>query len=91
MSLMDPVSPCIEFALCLVWSRRCWWHAEGIKVPGGNLTNIHVINLIFMFTANRSSIFIIPLDHHDTDIVKLRQGSGKDWQGMAVKAKGVKA
>ena len=23
--------------------------------------------------------------------VKLRQGSGKDWQGMAVKAKGVKA
>ena len=26
-----------------------------------------------------------------TLIVKLRQGSGKDWQGMAVKAKGVKA
>ena len=25
------------------------------------------------------------------NIVKLRQGSGKDWQGMAVKAKGVKA
>ena len=24
-------------------------------------------------------------------IVKLRQGSGKDWQGMAVKAKGLKA
>ena len=24
-------------------------------------------------------------------IVKLRRGSGKDWQGMAVKAKGVKA
>ena len=27
----------------------------------------------------------------DIDIVKLRQGSGKDWQGMAVKAKGLKA
>ena len=26
-----------------------------------------------------------------TDIVKLRQGSGKDWQGMAVKVKGLKA
>ena len=25
------------------------------------------------------------------EIVKLRQGSGKDWQGMAVKAKGLKA
>ena len=24
-------------------------------------------------------------------IVKLRQGSGKDWQGMAVKEKGLKA
>ena len=24
-------------------------------------------------------------------VVKLRQGSGKDWQGMAVKAKGLKA
>ena len=24
-------------------------------------------------------------------IVKLRQGSGKDWQGMAVKVKGLKA
>ena len=24
-------------------------------------------------------------------IVKLRQGSGKDWQGMAVKAQGLKA
>ena len=24
-------------------------------------------------------------------IVKLRRGSGKDWQGMAVKAKGLKA
>jgi len=24
-------------------------------------------------------------------IVKLRQGSGKDWQGMALKAKGLKA
>ena len=23
--------------------------------------------------------------------VKLRQGSGKDWQGMAIKAKGLKA
>ena len=27
----------------------------------------------------------------DTVIVKLRQGSGKDRQGMAVKAKGLKA
>ena len=27
----------------------------------------------------------------DLDIVKLRQGSGKDRQGMAVKAKGLKA
>ena len=26
-----------------------------------------------------------------SDIVKLRQGSGKDWQGMAVKVKGLKA
>ena len=25
------------------------------------------------------------------NIVKLGQGSGKDWQGMAVKAKGLKA
>ena len=25
------------------------------------------------------------------NIVKLRQGSGKDWQGMAPKAKGLKA
>ena len=25
------------------------------------------------------------------DIVKLRRGSGKDWQGMAPKAKGLKA
>ena len=25
------------------------------------------------------------------NIVKLRQGSGKDWQGMAVKVKGLKA
>ena len=24
-------------------------------------------------------------------VVKLRQGSGKDWQGMAVKVKGLKA
>ena len=24
-------------------------------------------------------------------VVKLRQGSGKDWQGMALKAKGLKA
>ena len=69
------ISACILQCLrasCLlcVWclSRRCWWHAEGIKVPGGNLTNIHAINLIFMFTAHRSSVFIIPLDHHDTDI-----------------------
>ena len=29
--------------------------------------------------------------HTQFSIVKLRQGSGKDWQGMAVKAKGVKA
>ena len=26
-----------------------------------------------------------------TNIVKLRRGSGKDWQGMALKAKDVKA
>ena len=25
------------------------------------------------------------------DFVKLRRGSGKDWQGMAPKAKGLKA
>ena len=29
----------------------------------------------------------VNMDH----FVKLRQGSGKDWQGMAVKAKGLKA
>ena len=27
----------------------------------------------------------------DSDIVKLRQGSGKDRQGMALKAKGLEA
>ena len=25
------------------------------------------------------------------NVVKLRRGSGKDWQGMVVKAKGLKA
>ena len=28
---------------------------------------------------------------YENIVVQLRQGSGKDWQGMAVKAKGVKA
>ena len=29
--------------------------------------------------------------HRNKIIVKLRRGSGKDWQGMALKAKGLKA
>ena len=31
------------------------------------------------------------LVHHCVSIVKLRRGSGKDWLGLAPKAKGVKA
>ena len=31
------------------------------------------------------------IDHWNELIVKLRRGSGKDRQGMAVKAKGLKA
>ena len=31
------------------------------------------------------------LTDNNEKIVKLRRGSGKDWQGMAVKAKGLKA
>ena len=30
-------------------------------------------------------------DDYHVAVVKLRQGSGKDWQGMALKAKGLKA
>ena len=43
-------------------------------------------------TSNSS---LVPtITSHPTNtraVVKLRQGSGKDWQGMALKAKGLKA
>ena len=38
------------------------------------------LTLLILYTASLSAVF-----------VKLRQGSGKDWQGMAVEAKGLKA
>ena len=39
----------------------------------------------------QDAALVVFIKNTRTSIVKLRQGSGKDWQGMAVKAKGVKA
>ena len=39
----------------------------------------------------QETLFIIGMSCKMENIVKLRQGSGKDRQGMAVKAKGLKA
>ena len=41
--------------------------------------------------GEETSFILTPAQLHSINIVKLRQGSGKDWQGMAHKAKGLKA
>ena len=38
-------------------------------------------------SVNSVGCLLLPM----SDVVKLRQGSGKDWQGMVLKAKGLKA
>ena len=50
-----------------------------------------------MLTVSQETLILIePIEIqvevlHNLNIVKLRQGSGKDGQGMALKAKGLKA
>ena len=46
---------------------------------------------LFRDNGNHCRLLEIILKKLKTLFVKLRQGSGKDWQGMAVKAKGLKA
>ena len=53
--------------------------SEGPKNPPVNITEVP------------SGIAHEDLFRYYVNVVKLRQGSGKDWQGMAVKEKGLKA
>ena len=47
------------------------------------------ISLNILITTNTEYLLYCALDIYL--FVKLRRGSGKDWQGMALKAKGLKA
>ena len=61
-----------------------WQGGEGRVSKAGNLRSSRGIQSIFNLLGRTGKIIIFV-------IVKLRRGLGKDWQGMAVKAKGLKA
>ena len=46
---------------------------------------------IEVFSEKKKDTYFVSRQQRIEIIVKLRQGSGKDWQGMAVKVKGLKA
>ena len=53
-------------------------------------TNNYIVNVVAMIVEHSTNYSSMSFYLSDA-VVKLRRGSGKDRQGMAVKAKGLKA
>ena len=73
----------------LIWAINTAFTRGGHNVPPPSLKC--VAGTPSLLGLKNVCALILPFQINQNIVVKLRQGSGKDWQGMAVKAKGLKA